>query len=88
MYSTGNYTQYPTINTMEKNMKKRMYTCVQLSHFAVEQRLAQHCKSTILELKKKLSRDFPGGPVVKTVLPMQGPQVQPLVRAMEPICHN
>ena len=57
MYSTGNYTQYPTINTMEKNMKKRMYTCVQLSHFAVEQRLAQHCKSTILELKKKWNKE-------------------------------
>ena len=25
--------------------------------------------------KKKLSRDFPSGPVVKTVLPMQGLQV-------------
>ena len=29
--------------------------CVKLSHFAVhvQQRLAQHCKSTILQLKKK-----------------------------------
>ena len=30
-----------------------MYICVKLSHFAVQQRLAQHCKSSIPELKKK-----------------------------------
>ena len=28
-----------------------MYICVRLSHFAVQQKLAQHCKSTILQLK-------------------------------------
>jgi len=27
--------------------------------------------------------DFPGGPVVKTVLPMQGVQVQSLVRELD-----
>ena len=30
-----------------------MYVCVQLSHTGVEQRLAQHCESTILQLKFK-----------------------------------
>ena len=37
---------------MEKNIKKRVSICVELSHFAVQQRLAQHCKSTILQLKQ------------------------------------
>ena len=36
---------------MEKNIKKKnVYMCV--SHFAVQQRLAQHYKSTILQKKK------------------------------------
>ena len=35
-----------------------------LNHFAIYLKLTQHCKSTILQLKKKV-RDFPGGPVVK-----------------------
>ena len=30
-----------------------MYICVKLSRFAVQQRLVQHCKSSIPELKKK-----------------------------------
>ena len=38
---------------MEKNIKKKKYICVKLSHSAVKQRLAQYCKSTILQLKKK-----------------------------------
>ena len=37
---------------MEKNMKN-MYTYVYLSHFAVQQKLTQHCTSTRLQLKKK-----------------------------------
>ena len=44
---------------MEKNVKKDayIYTCiyVKLSHFAIQQKLTQHCKSTILQLKKKIS---------------------------------
>ena len=39
-----------------------------------------------LELKKEISRDFPGGPVTKTVLPMQGAWVRPLVRELDLIC--
>ena len=30
-----------------------MCVCVQLNHFAVQQKFTQHCKSTILQLKKK-----------------------------------
>ena len=30
-----------------------MYICVNLRHFAIQQRLAQYCKSTILQFKKK-----------------------------------
>ena len=38
---------------MEDNMRKRMYVCVWLGHFAVQQKLVQHCKSTILQLKER-----------------------------------
>ena len=52
-YSTGNYIQYPAINHNGKEYKKkRMSICVYLSHFAVQQRLAQRGKSTTLQLKK------------------------------------
>ena len=48
MYSTGNYIQYPVINHNGKEYKKKnAYTC--MSHFAVQQRLAQYCKSTMLQ---------------------------------------
>ena len=54
---------------MEKNVKKNVYMCVcvciyiyiythtyiyiRLNYFAVHQKLTQHCKSTILQFKKK-----------------------------------
>ena len=42
---------------MEKNMC--VCVCVCVNHFAVHQKLTQHCKSTVLEfLKKSLDRDF------------------------------
>ena len=47
---------YPTFwdnHTGKEYLKKRMYVCVKQSHFAVQQRLAQHCKSTVLQFKKK-----------------------------------
>ena len=35
------------------------------------------------------SGDFPGGLVVKdSVLPVQGARVQPLIRELDPMCHN
>ena len=44
---------------------------------------------TILKGKKKFkSSDFPGGPVAKTALPVQGAQVLSLVRALDSTCHN
>ena len=56
LYSTGNYIQYPLINNIGKEYKKEhicMYicvcVCVELSHFALEQKLTQHCNSTILQ---------------------------------------
>ena len=42
LYSTGNYIQYPVIN----HNGKRIYMCI---NFAVQQKLTQHCKSTILQ---------------------------------------
>ena len=40
---------------MEKNMKWNMCVCVCVcvSHFPVHQKLTQHCKSTILQPKKR-----------------------------------
>jgi len=53
LYSTGNYIQYPEINHNGKEyLKSKVYMCI-TEFFTVEQRLAQHCKSTILQSKKK-----------------------------------
>ena len=46
LYNTGNYIQYSVINHNGKEYRKRMYACI-LSHFDVQQKLTQHCKSTI-----------------------------------------
>ena len=38
---------------MEKNLKKNMYIIyLSMNHFAVYLKLTQHCKLTILQLKK------------------------------------
>ena len=42
------------------------------------------CHSIPLE---NILRDFPGGPVAKTVLPMHGAWVPSLVRELDPTCH-
>ena len=57
LYSTGNYIQCPGINHTGKEYFLKMSICVKQSHFAVQQRLAQHCKSIILQLKKKKKKD-------------------------------
>ena len=50
LYSTGKYIQYPVINHNKKEYKEEyIYIYVQLNHFAVQQKLTQHCKSTILQ---------------------------------------
>ena len=44
---------------------------------------------TVKRLSMPLGRrDFPCGPLVKTVLPMQGARVLALVRELDPACHN
>ena len=48
MHTTGNHIQYLMINHNGKEYEKE-YTYVELSHFAVQQKLTQHCKSTILQ---------------------------------------
>ena len=62
LYSTGNYTQYLVITYKGKESEKEymciyIYVClyiyIYLNHFAVHLKLTQHCKSTILQLKKK-----------------------------------
>ena len=37
---------------MEKNIQKTVYIVITESHIAVQQKLTQHCKSTILQFKK------------------------------------
>ena len=57
LYSTGNYIQYLVVNNngkeSEKNIDLNVYsdTYMYLNHFAVHQKLTQHSKSTILQLK-------------------------------------
>ena len=57
LYSTGNYIQYPVINHNGKEYKREcMHVCiyVSLNHFVIQQKLTQHRKSTIPQLKNLL----------------------------------
>ena len=48
--STGNYIQYSVINHNGKEYEKECMICIyKLNHSAVQQKLTQHCKSTIFE---------------------------------------
>ena len=50
LYSTGNSTQYSVLAYLGKESKKEwIYVYVYLIHFAVQQKLTQHCTSTILQ---------------------------------------
>ena len=49
-----NSTQYPNNIRGIKSEKEQMRVQVKLSHFAVQLKLAQHCKSPILEYKIKI----------------------------------
>ena len=57
--STENYIQYSVINHSKKEYEKEEYKTAWKDdyryncHFAVQQKLIWHCKSTILQLKKK-----------------------------------
>ena len=57
LYSTGNYIQYLVINYKRIWKSIYVYVCVYIyvNHFAVHLKLTRHCKSTILQLKKKES---------------------------------
>jgi len=47
--STGNYIQYPVINDHGKECETECIHMYNESHFAVQPKLTQHCKSTILQ---------------------------------------
>ena len=55
LYNTGNYIQISRINQNEKECiyvcvcVYKLYIYIQLSQVAVQQKLIQHCKSTILQ---------------------------------------
>ena len=51
LYSTGNYSQHPEINHNGKEYKDKC-VCSYLIHFAIQQKLTQHCKSNILQFLK------------------------------------
>ena len=67
LYSTGRYMQYPVINQNGKEYLKRMcvyiyihthtHIYIYLNHFAVQQKLTQHCKST----GERVEREVGGG---------------------------
>lgn len=50
LYSIGTVSSLLGQNMMEESVKKRMYICifVGLGHYAAQQKVVQHCKSTIL----------------------------------------
>ena len=75
MYSTRTYIQYLVITYNGKNLKKNIYIYIydsqeyekNMNHFVVHQKLTQHCKSTILQFKKKSAKEnnFPSMRIAK-----------------------
>ena len=67
---------------MEKNMKRYIHICVCVyNYFAMHQKLTQHCKSTVFQLKKQTGTAL----VVqwlKICPALQGAQVPSLVREL------
>ena len=66
LYSTENYIQYPMINHNGKEYENKECVYIYITDFAVQQKLTQHCKSTILQQKnikteKKEKRTKDGG---------------------------
>ena len=62
-YSTENYIQYPGINHNGKEYEKE---CIYMNHFAVQQKLTQHCKSTILQFTNDGGPSLPAGESIST----------------------
>ena len=56
LYSTGNWIQSPVINHNGKEYEKEC-TYVSLNYFAIQQKLTQHCKPTMPQLKKESNWD-------------------------------
>ena len=52
LHSTKNYIQHHIITYNEKEYEKE-YIYIYITEFSVHPKLTQHCKSTILKLKKK-----------------------------------
>ena len=49
LYSTGNYIQFPVINYNRKKYEKEcVCVYIYINHFALQQKLTQHCKSAIV----------------------------------------
>ena len=44
LYSMGTISNLLRLTMMEDNMRKRIYICVWLGHYAVQQKLTQYCK--------------------------------------------
>ena len=67
----------------EDNIRKVMYVCVGLGHFAVQQKLIKHCKSTIFKLKKYFHTGvsagdfFGGGGLHLWHVEDPGPEIEP-----------
>ena len=52
-------------------------------------RMRQYLEIEELQMSSKgcQTSDFPGGPVAKTAIPMQGPRIRYLVSEQDPACH-
>ena len=48
LYSAGNYIPSPGINHNGKAYKKRIYTCVQLSHLAIQGKITLQIKYALI----------------------------------------
>ena len=54
-----------------RSKREGIYVCEEMTHFVVQQKLTQHCKASMPQLKKK-GKGFPGGSVVKNPPPIAG----------------
>ena len=70
--------------------KKYLLIHMQMNHFVIHEKIIQHCKGTILQLKKKKRRQYwtsPGGQWKRIHLPRQKIRVWYLVVQEDSICH-